>query len=97
MIAERARQQLVSAQVLLIKGRGGMSGLAKPGRAKGRVAACELARNGPHTPLLAPHSAGQTFRGIRVDSCNSWLLPFSRPGAQPIYWGCWRHLSSSFQ
>ena len=46
---------------------GGMAGLAKPGRAKAWVAACELARNGPHAPLPAPRNAGSAIPG---DSCR---------------------------
>ena len=47
------------------------------GQRRGRQLASSLAMG--RMRLCPPRGTrGQPFRGIRADSCNSWLLPFSR-------------------
>ena len=41
-----------------------MTGRAQPGRTKAGVAACELARNGPHAALTATRKRGRHLGGF---------------------------------
>ena len=54
---------------------GGMAGPAKPGRAKAGADACELARNGPHTTLLATRQRGSYSGGfVKIRAIRGYLF-----------------------